>query len=195
MGKLSESCYAFPILGGFIALLGLVCPAAYYYFQEMGYGEFVWVWGAVIYRLKGTSRIYFLNTDISQGNADVFGTELFGFLTALITTLGIAISSLILIITAQRFKHNKIKEGTATKIWLIAVLTMIGVCIFWIIAVEYYYGVYTAHIARGYPSIVKLIFGSQRTKQFSFWSFFNPSFGIILPFIGAGIAAIGIYVR
>jgi len=194
MGKLSENCYAFPILGGIIALISLVCPAAYYYFQDMGYGIFVWVWGVAIYRNKGTSRIYFLNTDSSEP-VDMFGTEIFGFMIALITTLAIAISSLMLIATAQKFKHNKINEGTAVKIWAIAALTIIGASLFWLIAIEYYYGVYTANIDRGYPSIVKLVFGSERTKHFSFWSFFNPSFGIVLPLIGAGIALIGIYVK
>ena len=122
-------------------------------------------------------------------------TEFFGFLTSIVSTSAIAIAAFILIITAQRVKHGKMSDDKASIIWALMALIIIGACIFWIITVEYYYGVYTGSLKKGYPKIVKYIFEGAETDQFSFWAFFNPSIGIILPFIAATIALIGVYVK
>jgi len=196
MGKLSENCHAFPFLAGVIAIIALVCPAAFYSISGsgMGYGILVWMFGLAIYRNKGASKVYFLNTPLDQ-TVDIFGTEFFGFLSSMLCTFTIAISALILISTAQKVKHGNMDEDKAAKIWAIMAFLIIGASIAWLISVEYYYGLYSANISKGYPSIVKHIFGSGRTSHFGFWAFFSPSFGIFGPFIAAGFALLGVYVK
>ena len=196
MGTLSEHCYAFPLIGGILAIIALFTPAAYYAYPltDMGYGMLVWMWGFVMRRNLGVSRIYFFNAVLGE-EPDIFGTEFFGFLTSIVSTSAIAIAAFILIITAQRVKHGKMSDDKASIIWALMALIIIGACIFWIITVEYYYGVYTGSLKKGYPKIVKYIFEGAETDQFSFWAFFNPSIGIILPFIAATIALIGVYVK
>jgi len=196
MGNLSEHSYAFAMIGGILALISLVFPAAYYAYPltDMGYGMLVWMWGFAMLRHMGESRIYFFNADLGE-QADIFGAEFFGFLTSITCTSAIIFSGIVLIITAQKVKHGNMSDETGSKVWAIMALIIIGSCIFWIITVEYYYGVYTGTLKRGYPKIVKYIFRSGKTEQFSFWAFFNPTIGIILPFIAAGIALIGVYVR
>ena len=143
---------------------------------------------------KGESKIYWFNTEASE-TANIFGSEFFGFLVAMVPTVTLALSAGIFIITAQKVKHGKMMEGNAAKLWALMAILIIASMIFWLIAVEYYYGIYSANISKGYPSIVKHIFGDRRTSQFGFWSFFNPTFGVYGPFLAAGIALIGVYVK
>ena len=196
MGKLSENVHAFPFIAGVIAIIALVCPAAFYVIpqQDMGYGILVWMFGLAIYREKGGSKVYFMNIPLDE-TVDIFGAEFFGFLTSMVCTATIAIAALILIKTAQSVKHGNMDEDKAAKIWAVMALLIIGATIAWIISAEYYYGTYSANIDKGYPTIVKHIFGSGSTSQFGFWAFFSPSFGIYGAFIAAGIALIGVYVK
>ena len=197
MGNLSEHAYAFPFIAGIIAIIALVCPAAYYSTpsgSNMGYGILVWMFGLVVYRNKGQSRIYWFNTDAGE-YVDIFGTEFFGFITSMACTAVIAMSAIVFMITAQRVKHGSMGEDKAAKVWAIMAILMIVASITWLISVEYYYGIYSANIDKGYPAIVKFIFGSGKTTQFGFWSFFSPTFGIIGPLLAAAIALIGVYVK
>ena len=70
----------------------------------------------------------------------------------MLSTVIIAASALILIRTAQKVKHGNMDEDKAAKIWAISALIIIGATIMWIISAEYYYGLYSGNIKRGYPS-------------------------------------------
>ncbi|MFX1394161.1 MAG: hypothetical protein ACFFAH_11350 [Promethearchaeota archaeon] len=189
MGTLSEHCYAFPFLAGVLTLIALITPAAHYISDDtMYYGIYVWMWGLLVVRDRGHSNFKVFNREW-EDFVQYWGLELFGIVPSLICTGMIIVGSLVFIWTAQKVKAGNMDEDKAAKIWAFFAILNIGLTIFWIIWIEYYYaGVY--QIIAGEIRIV-----NPEEDHIGFWAFYNLGFGVIGVFLGAAIALIGVYVK
>jgi hypothetical protein len=168
-----KKIWIFPLLGGIIALIGLLTPTAYLTlsFGLVEFNEYDWMWGLVYSELLDYE---FFDFDYSF-EFNIFAPGIF--------TLGLVISILILVIailsmtTAIKFKRLNGYFLEVKKSWIITGILYFAFTIFYIIGMEIGFNLYRLR-TMGMPV--------------SFWEDRIPHFGIIAPFISGALVVVGV---
>ncbi len=96
-----------------------------------------------------------------------FDTQLIGLIPSIILSLIITILSILTITTAIKCRKGTMNINIS---WMVSAVVIIIATIIWMIMME---------VSR------RVLYGHQ------FWGIFNPGFGVIVPFIGAGLEIVG----
>ena len=185
MGERGYS-WIFPLIGGLLAIGALFTPAAYHITNDVMYdGIYIWMWGLIIYDgyIHGAIFIFQREPEFFLSN---LSHEFYGIFTSMISTFGILLSGIGLIITAKKVKNQRMKPKVASVLWVIFSLILIAVAIFWIITASIYYS--DLYLPRDQLKYENNLF---EDEDFTFWAYFNPGFCLIGVFIAAGISLIG----
>jgi len=148
--------WIFAFMGGIISLIALLTPAAGLNYRSPSFDNDFYLW---MFNLFFSHRF---EAGIHTTRIE-FDTHLISLIPSIICSLLITISSIITIITANKYRKGVLN----TKIsWLISAIVIIIATIIWMIMME---------ISR------KVLYGHE------FWGILYPSFGVIGPFIGASL--------
>ena len=185
MGERSYS-WIFPLIGGLLAIGALFTPAAYHIENDVMYdGIYIWMWGLIFCDGYIYGAIF-----IFQREPDLFlnhiSHEIYGIITSMISTFGIFLSGIGLIITANKVKNQRMKPKVASRLWVIFSLILVAAAIFWIITASIYYS--DLYLPRDQFEYENKLF---EHENYHFWAYFNPGFCLIGVFIAAGISFIG----
>lgn len=160
MVEIKKFLWLFAFLGGLIALIALLTPAAGFNYRSPTFDSDFYLWMFNLFfshRFEGgihTTRIE-------------FDTHMISLIPSIICSLLIIISSIISIITANKYRKGVLD----TKIsWLVSAIVIIIATIIWMIMME---------VSR------RVLYGHE------FWGILYPCFGVIGPFIGAGLEIVG----
>ena len=188
--------WIFPLIGGLIAIGSLFTPAAYHLFDDINYdGIYIWMWGLIFYKgyKYGAIFIFQKNPESLRDNlaSEFFSVrDIFGIVTSLISTLAILMCGIGLVSTAKKVKHLKMKVRVASRYWIVLSINMLVFAIFWMYTANLYYT--SMHLPSSELDWENDLF---EHKDFRFWAYFNPGFGIIGVFLAAGITFIGISLK
>ncbi len=156
MGENKNSIWALPLIGGILALIGLLTPAASYssYYNTMQF----WMWGLMSVRLYDYYEGYLTVTQFTESPVEIG--------LSIISTVIILVSAILLISKANSSRKN----GVSGVGWLSpSILMMLGTII-WMVGLEIYSQIYSG---------------------LSFWTYIDAGFGVIGPFLGAGLSIVG----
>ncbi|UCC19316.1 MAG: zinc ribbon domain-containing protein [Promethearchaeota archaeon] len=161
MGDIRNYSWAFPIGGGFLAIIALLTPSAYYsdYYQTFNF----WMWGLVSYQIYdyyyGSQNIVMF-TDVPQT------------LSLCIICSILIIICIIGILSSGSSYRRKMRSNISDKAkWLAPSILLIIGAIIWMVGME------IISLTTPYPT--------------SFWSTINPGFGVIGMFLGGAVSIIG----
>jgi len=188
----SERAYSwiFPLIGGLLAIGALFTPAAYHITNDVMYdGIYIWMWGLIIYDgyIFGAYFIFQQRPDLFLTN---WSREIYGIVTSMISTLGILLSGIGLIITAKKVKNQRMKPEVASVLWIIFSIIIILSAVFWMFTANIYYS--DLYLPRDQLDYENDLF---EHENFTFWAYFNPGFCLIGVFIAAGISFIGVLLK
>ncbi|MHA2037865.1 MAG: hypothetical protein ACW972_01490 [Promethearchaeota archaeon] len=96
-----------------------------------------------------------------------FDIQLISLIPSIICSLIIAILSMVTIITANKYRKGTIDINVS---WVVSAVVIIFTTIIWMVMME---------ISR------RVLYGH------GFWGLFSPGFGVIVPFLGAGLEIVG----
>lgn len=149
---LKKYTWVFPLIGGITSIIGVLTPIAtfYNYFN-------VWTWGLVVSRLYGVS-VDFINEALVLN-------------IGIISSIIIALFSLVLIITGYLYKRGYFKNRKISKLWISSGIIIIIVTIIPLVTLDFY--TYEGNFPSG------------------IWVICDPGFGAIGPILG-GVASVGI---
>jgi len=182
--------WIFPLIGGLLAIGALFTPAAYHIFNDVMYdGIYIWMWGLIIYDgyIYGAIFIFQREPDLFLSN---WSREFYGIITSMISTLGILLSGIGLVVSAKKVKDQRMDPKTASVLWVIFSLILVAAAIFWIITASIYYS--DLYLPRDQLDYENDLF---EDENFHFWAYFNPGFGLIGVFIAVGISFIGVLLK
>ncbi|TFG23660.1 MAG: hypothetical protein EU533_02955 [Promethearchaeota archaeon] len=161
--------WIFPLIGGILTLIGMVSPTATFSYSGVNWSW--WMWNLTVMSVIG------------YGSVSTYPSEIDFILPSMITTVAISLSLVMLLIFSYKTKKREIsKKGFILGTFPSAAIT-IGVLIYYANAMQIAFidGV--------------TIEGEVFPAGYIFWDVFSPSFGIILPVLGAILAIIGVGVH
>jgi hypothetical protein len=158
--------WIFPLLAGICALIAILTPTASY--SMMGISWSWWMWDFSVMTYIGYPPVSF------------FVTELDFIIPSIITTSAMLLSVVNLFILAGTTKKRKLNTKDFVLMSLISALLSIGIMIYYAFAVAFAF------------NDGMIIEGVTFPPGFHFWSEFNASFGMVLPFISAILSFIGL---
>jgi len=149
---LKKYTWVFPLIGGITLIIGILTPIAtfYNYFN-------VWMWGLVVSRLYGLS-VEFINEALILN-------------IGIITSIIIALFSVLLIITGYLYKRGYFTNRKISKLWIISGIIIVIVSILPLVTLDFY--TYEGNFPSG------------------IWVICDPGFGAIGPILG-GVVSTGI---
>ena len=160
-----EYVWSIPLIGGILAIIAVVTPVAY--FDTMGVNWSWWVWALSVMGVSGL------------GSESIFITDLDIMIPSLITT-GIMILSIISLLSlAIKVRARRLDTKHFESVSIIIGVLLIGITIYYLSAIDVAF--YDGLVIAGVPFPAGL----------HFWEVFNPSFGVIGPFLSALLAFIG----
>ena len=161
MSKIKDYIWTLPLIGGILALGAFFAPAAYAVESE----EYIylWIWALLSYQYYDYYWDEFDRGVIFSENPDVL-------VPSIICSVLIILSILVLIGSSLYYRKRMKDRKVNPIVWLGASLCILGSTIGWIVAIDN---------------------GMSSPSLPSFWSFFNPGFGVIGMFIGLILPIIG----
>lgn len=171
-----KNLWVLPYIGGAVVVFAIMFPAGIHIIPNLTeYSHTTWVWGLVC------------TIDFQQIGDWTWWTE-FGFiLDPLILTVSIALSVIIIyygVKSVLRARNLNKEDKNLDKSSMIYGVIILALITFWIFLVEFYYSI------TGFP--VNSYFDSFGIgPPFSFWGYFEMSFGIIGVLLGASLPIIG----
>ncbi|MFX0104554.1 MAG: zinc ribbon domain-containing protein [Candidatus Hodarchaeota archaeon] len=170
-----KNYWAFPLIGGIIALIGLFTPTAYLTIGDVDFrfNEFDWMWGLFYYEAYD----YVFYDFFAAWDFMIYSPEqlILGILIAIL----ILLNGIFIIITSERHRKGKRDFAEIKNNWIVMASLSIALAIIYIVGIEigfYFYKLRTI----GVPV--------------SFWEYRIPHFGIISPFIGGILTIIGVII-
>jgi len=165
MGKSYEYVWSIPLLSGILAIITILTPVAS--FNMMGVSWNWWMWNLTVMGVSGL------------GSETVFISEVDFLIPSLITTSIMILSLISLLSLAAKVRKRRfdLKNFESTSIIIGALL--IGITIYYLLAMDSAF--YDGLVIAGVPFPAGL----------HYWEVFNPSFGVIGPFLSAVLAFIG----
>ena len=162
----SDYIWVIPLVAGLLAILAILTPTAY--FNQMVVSWSWWMWDLTTMGVTGYDSI------------SLFISEWDFIIVSIITTSAILLSVVNLLILAITTKKRKLNTQNFGLMSIIGAVLSIGIIIYYMIAMDiaFYDGV--------------TVDGTAFPAGYHFWDLFNPSFGIILPFISATLSFIGV---
>lgn len=135
------------------------------YLSIWGVTIYYWMWGLTTASGMGMSAIE-------------FNPELISLISGIICSVLIIAFGAMMLLTANKVRKSKEINEDVERLWLIMGVLVIILTIFWIVIVNIFI-----------PDAS--IFGTMN----SFWGYFNPGFGVVGPFIGAGLTITGVLIN
>jgi hypothetical protein len=168
-----------PVAGSILVLISFFTPA--HYASEYGIDANYWMWGLYTLSIPG------YNTETIFMFTDKFGPLRYTipiFLAGILPAILILISSLMIGTSANAVRRGKRDLINAENGWIgmgfmlivASIIYIIGIDITWTNLSKYVYELQYGPLPPDYPGL---------------WDIFDPGFGIIAPFIGAGLTIIG----
>lgn len=160
MVEIKKYIWIFAFMGGLMALIALLTPAAGFNYRSPSFDSDFYLWMCnLFFSHRFEAGIHTTRIE--------FDTPLISLIPSIICSLLITISSIITIITANKYRKGILD----TKIsWLVSAIVIIIATIIWMIMME---------VSR------RVLYGHE------FWGLLYPCFGVIGPFIGAGLEIVG----
>ncbi|NVM19017.1 MAG: zinc ribbon domain-containing protein [Candidatus Lokiarchaeota archaeon] len=169
MYKKTEKKYniwVIPLVAGFCAIIAILAPTAYF-----SYGGVTWNWWMWDFTTMSA---------IGYESVSLFISEVDFIIPAIITTFAVLLSAINLFIISNTTRKRYLNTKNFELMSLISAVMSIGIMIYYIIALDIAF----------YDGLI--VEGTLFPAGFHFWDTFSPGFGIIMPFISAIIAFIGI---
>lgn len=160
--------WVLPLIGGILTIIGILLPTAYFSYSGTSWSW--WVWNLTVLGVSG------------YGSESVFISEIDFVIPSMITSITISLSAINLLILSYKTKETGLNKRDFLLWSLLSSGATIGVMIYYISAM---------HIAFFDGLIIE---GEIFPAGYSFWQVFSPGFGVILPFISAILAVIGVVV-
>ena len=179
MGEIKDYIWSLPAIGGFISIIAILCPAAYFdygppeYFILYKHLE-LWMWN-----LTHISQNWWLGVSFGYyGDTVEISLNFSGFslIFGLVFSCIIIIVSSLTIFYASQVRKRKIEPSKAIKLWFLFAIIMITSLIGWMLTQEFFIQQTSTY----------------NDVPFSFWTYFTPGFGVIGPFIAAALILINI---
>ncbi|MHA1242878.1 MAG: zinc ribbon domain-containing protein [Promethearchaeota archaeon] len=161
-----DNIWLIPLIAGILVLLAILTPTAY--FSYMGVTWNWWMWNFTMIGVTGYESVSLFISDV-----DII-------IVSIITTCAILLSVVNLLILANTTKKRGLNTKDFELMSIISAVLSIGIMLYYMIAMDiaFFDGV--------------TIDGTPFSEGYHFWELFNPSFGIILPFISAVLSFIGV---
>lgn len=161
MSKIKDYIWTLPLIGGILALGALFAPAEYA--EEYENYFYIWMWALLSYQYYDSFWDEFDRGVVFSDNPDIL-------VPSIICSVIIFLSILVLIGSSFYYRKRMKNSKVNPIVWLGASLCILGSTIGWIVAIEN---------VMSSPSLP------------SFWSFFNPGFGVIGMFLGSILSIVG----
>ena len=179
MGEIKDYIWPLPAIGGFISIIAILCPVAYFDYGNPDYFILykhleLWMWN-----LTHISQEWFFG-----GSFGYYGdtVEIYLNLSGFSLIFGLVFSSIIIIISsltifnANQVRIRKIEPSKAIKLWFLFAIIMITSVFGWMLTQEFFIQQTSTY----------------NDMPFSFWTHFIPGFGVIGPIIAAALILINI---
>ena len=160
-----DNIWLIPLIAGILVLLAILTPTAY--FSYMGVTWNWWMWNFTMIDVTGYESVSLF---ISDGDI---------IIVSIITTCAILLSVVNLLILANTTQKRGLNTKDFELMSIISAVLSIGIMLYYMIAMD---------IAL-FDGVT--IDGTPFSEGYRFWELFNPSFGIILPFISATLSFFG----
>jgi len=185
LGEIKDYIWPLPSIGGIIAIIAILFPAAYFEFRnpdnffDFRYVE-LWMWNLVYISGRWFSNLAFgLAFGLHGSSIDIsLNFNYFNLIFGLLFSCIIIIVSSFTIFYANQVRKRKVNPSKAIKLWFLFAIIMITSVIGWMISQEFF-----IQQTSTYNDI-----------PFSFWTHFTPGFGVIGPFIAALLILINILI-
>ena len=161
-----EYSWVLPLIGGILTIIGILLPTAY--FSYSGTSWTWWVWNLTVLGVSG------------YGSESVFISDIDFIIPSAITSITLSLCAINLLILSFRTKETGLNKRDFLLWSLLSSGATVGVMIYYINAM---------HIAFFDGLTIE---GEIFPAGYPFWQVFSPGFGVILPFIGAILAVIGV---
>lgn len=158
--------WVFPLLAGICATIAILTPTASY--SMMGVSWSWWMWDYSLLTYPGYLPVSF------------FVNELDFIIPSIITTTAIFLSAVNLFILTGTSRKRRLDTNGFVAMSLISALLSIGIMIYYAFSVAFAFNDGLTVETTTFP------------PGFHFWSEFNPSFGLILPYLSAIFSFIGL---
>ena len=165
MGKNYEYVWSIPLLGGILAIIAVLTPVAS--FNVMGVSWNWWMWNLSVMGVSGF------------GSESVFISDVDFLIPSLITTSIMILSIISLLSLAAKARKRKFDLKNFESTSIIIGFLLIGITIYYLLAIDSAF--YDGLVVEGVPFPAGL----------HYWEVFNPSFGVIGPFLSATLAFVG----
>ncbi|MFW9821830.1 MAG: hypothetical protein ACFFE4_02785 [Candidatus Thorarchaeota archaeon] len=165
MKKNYEYIWLFPAFSVFFMILALITPTAY--FDIMGVSWTWWMWNLTLMGVSGL------------GSEFVFIPEIDFIIPSLITTCFMIFFIIILTSLTINTRKRMLDTRRFELVSILIGILLLGVTIYYLSAVDIAF----------YDGLV--IEGAPFPEGYHFWEVFNPSFGVIGPFLSAILLFIG----
>ncbi|MFX0074897.1 MAG: zinc ribbon domain-containing protein [Candidatus Hermodarchaeota archaeon] len=158
--------WIFPLISGICSVVAILTPTASY--SMFGVSWSWWMWDFSLMTYIGYPPLFF------------FISEIDFIIPSIITTSAMLLSTVNLFILSSTTRKRKLLTKDFTLMSLISALLTIGIMIY-----------YAFSVALAFNDGL-LVEGVEFPPGYHFWSEFNPSFGLILPYISAILSFVGL---
>jgi len=162
----SDYIWVIPLVAGLLVVLAIITPTAY--FNTMGVFWNWWMWDFTTMGVVGFESISLF---ISDGDI---------IIVSIITTCAMLLSVVNLLILSSTTRKRNLNTKDFELMSIISAVLSICIMLYYMIAMDIAF----------YDGLT--IEDTTFSAGYHFWDLFNPSFGIILPFISATLSFFGV---